>query len=68
MDSTLVNTKGYKTLLNLVDNTVRESFDLYYSLFIYNVKAVKQLKRLDLDFESISRLEKGNSNYKILSN
>lgn len=47
MDSTLVNTKGYKTLLNLVDNTVRESFDLYYGLFIYNVKAVKQLKRLD---------------------
>jgi arogenate dehydrogenase (NADP+) len=68
MDSTLVNTKGYKTLLNLVDNTVRESFDLYYGLFIYNVKAVKQLNWLDLDFESTSRLEKGNSNYKILSN
>ena len=34
--STPIDTKGYQSLLNLVDNTTNDSFDLYYGLFMYN--------------------------------
>ncbi|XP_011020236.1 PREDICTED: arogenate dehydrogenase 1, chloroplastic [Populus euphratica] len=53
MESTPVNTKGYETLLNLVENTAGDSFDLYYGLFMFNVNAMEQLERLDLAFESL---------------
>ncbi|KAM5548044.1 hypothetical protein ABKV19_002147 [Rosa sericea] len=55
LESTPVNTKGYKTLLNLVENTAGDSFDLYYGLFMYNVNAMEQLKRLDLAFEALKK-------------
>lgn len=55
VESTPINTKGYETLLNLVDNTVGDSFDLYYGLFMYNKNALEQLERLDLAFESIKK-------------
>lgn len=55
MDSTPINTKGYETLLNLVENTAGDSFDLYYGLFMYNVNAMEQLERLDLAFESLKK-------------
>ncbi|KAL8136066.1 arogenate dehydrogenase 2, chloroplastic-like isoform X2 [Apium graveolens] len=53
LDSTPINTKGYETLLNLVENTASDSFDLYYGLFMYNKNAMEQLERLDLAFESL---------------
>lgn len=53
LESTPIPTNDYTTLLNLVKNTVGDSFDLYYGLFIYNVNAMDQLKRLDLAFESL---------------
>ncbi|CAA2960121.1 arogenate dehydrogenase 2, chloroplastic-like [Olea europaea subsp. europaea] len=55
LQSTLVNTKGYETLLNLVENTASDSFDLYYGLFMYNKNAMEQLERLDLTFESLKK-------------
>jgi arogenate dehydrogenase (NADP+) len=36
VQSTSINTKGYESLLNLVQNTSNDSFDLYYGLFMYN--------------------------------
>ena len=39
LESTPINTKGYETLLDLVENTCRDSFDLYYGLFLYNKSA-----------------------------
>lgn len=53
LESTPINTKGYETLLNLVENTAGDSFDLYYGLFMYNVNAMEQLERLDLAFDSL---------------
>ncbi|KAK1403500.1 Prephenate/arogenate dehydrogenase domain-containing protein [Heracleum sosnowskyi] len=53
LHSTPINTKGYETLLNLVDNTTSDSFDLYYGLFMYNKNAMEQLERLVLAFESL---------------
>ncbi|KAL6221624.1 hypothetical protein ACLB2K_005020 [Fragaria x ananassa] len=55
LESTRVNTKGYKTLLNLVENTAGDSFDLYYGLFMYNANAMEQLKRLDNAFEALKK-------------
>ncbi|PSS08414.1 Arogenate dehydrogenase [Actinidia chinensis var. chinensis] len=55
LESTPVNTKGYETLLNLVENTASDSFDLYYGLFMYNKNAMEQLERLDLAFESLKK-------------
>jgi len=39
LESTPINTKGYETLLGIVDNTCGDSFDLYYGLFMYNNNA-----------------------------
>ncbi|KAA8535182.1 hypothetical protein F0562_030185 [Nyssa sinensis] len=55
LESTPINTKGYETLLNLVENTASDSFDLYYGLFMYNTNAMEQLERLDLAFESLKK-------------
>ncbi|KVI00515.1 arogenate dehydrogenase 2, chloroplastic-like [Cynara cardunculus var. scolymus] len=53
--STPINTKGYEKLLDLVDNTSSDSFELYYGLFMYNKNAMEQLERLDLAFESLKK-------------
>jgi arogenate dehydrogenase (NADP+) len=37
--STDINTKGYENLLQLVNNTKNDSFELYYGLFLYNTNA-----------------------------
>ncbi|KAJ4832898.1 Arogenate dehydrogenase 1, chloroplastic [Turnera subulata] len=55
LEPTPVSTKGYETLLNLVENTAGDSFDLYYGLFMYNANAMEQLERLDLSFESLKK-------------
>ena len=36
LGSTPIDTKGFQSLLSLVDNTTHDSFDLYYGLFMYN--------------------------------
>ncbi|KAG0593324.1 hypothetical protein KC19_1G321400 [Ceratodon purpureus] len=55
LESTPINTKGYETLLGLVENTVGDSFELYYGLFMYNPNATEELERLELAFDSIKR-------------
>ena len=47
--STPIDTKGYQSLLNLVDNTTNDSFDLYYGLFMYNpVSSLRKTQPLAL--------------------
>lgn len=55
LESTPINTKGYETLLDLVENTYGDSFDLFYGLFMYNQKALEMLERLDLAFEALKK-------------
>ncbi|GLT74994.1 hypothetical protein SLA2020_467530 [Shorea laevis] len=55
LESSQINTKGYETLLNLVENTKGDSFDLYYGLFMYNQNALEQLERLDMAFKAIKK-------------
>ncbi|MCO5599961.1 hypothetical protein L7F22_054068 [Adiantum nelumboides] len=55
LNSTPINTKGYETLLELVENTSGDSFDLYYGLFMYNINATEELDRLELAFDSVKK-------------
>ncbi|KAL5226156.1 hypothetical protein ABZP36_012795 [Zizania latifolia] len=53
--STPINTKGYETLLRLVDNTCSDSFDLYNGLFMYNKNSTELLNRLDWAMDSVKK-------------
>ncbi|KAJ0239829.1 hypothetical protein HA466_0225520 [Hirschfeldia incana] len=55
LEATPVDTKGYETLLKLVENTAGDSFDLYYGLFLYNPNAMEQLERFGFAFESLKK-------------
>jgi len=50
---TTISTKGFQSLLSLVDNTYHDSFDLYYGLFVYNENASAELARLELAFDQV---------------
>lgn len=47
LKQTPINTRGYEQLLRLVENTVHDSFDLYFGLYSYNPSAREQLTRLE---------------------
>jgi len=53
--STPINTKGYETLLRLVDNTCSDSFDLYNGLFMYNKNSTELLNRLEWAMDSVKK-------------
>ncbi|XP_061351685.1 arogenate dehydrogenase 1, chloroplastic-like isoform X2 [Gastrolobium bilobum] len=45
--STPIDTKGFQTLVQLKDTTIRDSFDLYSGLFIHNRFAKQELENLE---------------------
>jgi len=53
LSNTAIDTKGYESLLSLVNNTANDSFDLYYGLFMYNQSATQELQRLETAFDRI---------------
>ncbi|XP_068660566.1 arogenate dehydrogenase 2, chloroplastic-like [Aristolochia californica] len=55
LQSTPINTKGYESLLKLVENTRGDSYDLYYGLFLYNLNAIEELERLEIAFEAVKK-------------
>jgi hypothetical protein len=55
LPDTPINTKGYSNLLSLVENTAKDSFDLYYGLFMYNENATEELARMEAAFDSVKR-------------
>uniref|UniRef100_A0A453S6L8 TYRAAT2-like C-terminal domain-containing protein n=1 Tax=Aegilops tauschii subsp. strangulata TaxID=200361 RepID=A0A453S6L8_AEGTS len=38
------------------ENTVSDSFDLYYGLFMYNVNATEQMDKLDRAFDDVKQM------------
>ena len=50
-----INTKGFNSLLDLVDNTQNDSFELYYGLFMYNQNATDELDKLEESFAEIKQ-------------
>lgn len=55
LQSTEINTRGFEALLNLVNNTTHDSFELYYGLFLYNQNATEELERLEVAFDSVKK-------------
>lgn len=51
--STPINTRGYESLLGVVDNTTKDSFDLYYGLYRYNPNARAVLDKLETGLASL---------------
>ena len=49
--STDINTKGYESLLTLVEQTCNDSFELYYGLFMYNQNATETLDAMEKAFD-----------------
>eukprot|EP01035_Chromulina_nebulosa_P020621 gene20621-26738_t len=43
---TPIDTKGFQTVLNLIDNTCSDSFDLFFGLFYYNSYASIQIQNI----------------------
>lgn len=52
---TPIDTKGFQTVLSLVDNTCSDSFDLFFGLYYYNDHAQVLLRDLR---EAMSRVER----------
>lgn len=52
---TPIDTKGFQTVLQLVDNTCSDSFDLFFGLYYYNEHAASQLQRVR---EALSKVER----------
>mmetsp|Transcript_22480 Transcript_22480/g.35858 ORF Transcript_22480/g.35858 Transcript_22480/m.35858 type:complete len:1045 (+) Transcript_22480:109-3243(+) len=61
LESTPINTKGFETLLALVDNTCKDSFDLFGALYKCNPNATKQLASLQEAMESLTAQLQGMS-------
>jgi arogenate dehydrogenase (NADP+), plant len=55
LQPTPIDTKGFQSLLNLVENTANDSFDLYYGLFMYNPNATAELDRLEKAFDAVKK-------------
>ncbi|GMH44550.1 hypothetical protein BSKO_12502 [Bryopsis sp. KO-2023] len=53
LEQTNIDTKGFESLRNLVENTTNDSFDLYYGLFMYNQNAPEELAKLERAFEDV---------------
>lgn len=53
LQATPIDTRGFQSLLSLVDNTANDSFDLYYGLFMYNQNSTEQLDRLEKAFDEV---------------
>jgi len=52
--STPINTKGFETLLDLVDNTCKDSFDLFQALYQCNPNSSAQLDQFKRSMTSIT--------------
>ncbi len=54
LSSTPINTKGFETLLSVVDNTCKDSFDLFSALYKCNPKASAQLDAMKQAMSTIT--------------
>ncbi|KAJ1639355.1 hypothetical protein T492DRAFT_623756 [Pavlovales sp. CCMP2436] len=53
LSSTPINTKGFESLLALIDSTSADSFDLFYALYAHNSNSTEQLTMFADALESI---------------
>lgn len=55
LSPTPIDTKGFQTVLKLVENTCADSFDLFFGLYYYNQYASDQLQKIR---EALSQVER----------
>ncbi|RRT41783.1 hypothetical protein B296_00047142 [Ensete ventricosum] len=55
LKSTPINTKGYETLINLVQNTCSDSYELYNGLFMYNKNSTELIEKLDAALDTMKK-------------
>ena len=55
LQPTPIDTRGFQSVMQLVDNTCRDSFDLFYGLFKYNKHSSDQIQRLREAFANVER-------------
>lgn len=55
LSPTPIDTKGFQTVLNLVENTCKDSFDLFFGLYFYNSYASSQLQNIR---EALAQVER----------
>uniref|UniRef100_A0A803NSZ4 Prephenate/arogenate dehydrogenase domain-containing protein n=1 Tax=Cannabis sativa TaxID=3483 RepID=A0A803NSZ4_CANSA len=55
IESTPMNTKGFETLIQLKENTMKDSFDLYSGLFLRNRFAKQELENLELALQKVKQ-------------
>lgn len=53
--TTPINTKGFESLLQLVDNTCKDSFDLFYALYKCNPNSAQQLQTIEDAITQVSQ-------------
>lgn len=53
VESTPINTRGYESLLGVVDTTRKDSFDLFYGLYRYNPNAKIELEKLEIALRNL---------------
>lgn len=53
--STPIDTKGFQTVLNLVENTCKDSFDLFFGLYYYNQHASNQITNIHLALDQVEK-------------
>lgn len=46
---------GFQSVLKLVDNTCKDSFDLFYGLFKFNKHSGEQIRKLREAFANVER-------------
>lgn len=54
LQTTPINTKGFESLLQLVDNTCKDSFDLFFALYKCNPNSEKQLQAIEESIKDVS--------------
>lgn len=61
--STPINTKGFESLLGVVNTTCNDSFELFYGLYKYNANARTELDNMERALKQIRiKLEEAEKN------
>lgn len=55
LQTTPINTKGFESLLQLVDNTCKDSFDLFFALYKCNPNSERQLQAIEESIKDVSQ-------------
>ena len=53
LSMTPIDTKGFESVLSLVDSTTADSFDLFYGLYKYNQNSMATINRLKVAMDQV---------------